>query len=124
VPAELAPTVRPACDLAKFTGTYAVVESGHIGGCSNVFSDATVVVNNGELVPTGLSCQSQLTAWSPDTCRAESATTCASDALSVTWNLALTDLLTDGSKLVGTGSVTMLGPVACEAVANLQLTRR
>jgi hypothetical protein len=123
-PAELAPPERPACDVSRLTGTYDVVESGRSGGCASVLGGQTVVLSNGQLVPSDMQCQSELDAWSPSTCRAQSKTTCTSAALNVTWDLTLTDLLTDGSKLVGSGQITMRGPVACDAMAGLQLTRQ
>jgi hypothetical protein len=123
-PAELAPSPRPPCDVARLTGTYAVSESSHVGSCGSVFSGPTLTLANGVLVPSDPACQGQLTGWAADACRAESTTTCTGTSLAVTWTLSLTDLLTDGSKLVGTGQVSMSSPVVCEGAAGLQLVRQ
>jgi len=123
VPTELAHPTRALCDLSNLAGTYAIVESDDSGGCSSVFITQTTALANGVLVPTDPSCQSQLISWSPDTCRAESTTTCTSTALNARWKLTLTDLLGDGTRLVGNGQVTMASPVPCEGAASLQLTR-
>jgi hypothetical protein len=124
VPAELAPATRPTCDLSKFNGIYTVAESSRSGGCTTVVGERAVRLSNGLWVPTDPTCQSQLTSWSPNTCRAESTTTCSSDSFDVSWSFTLTDLNADGSKITGTAEVSMVGPVKCDAAANLDLTRQ
>ena len=124
VPATLAPSTRPTCDLSRLTGTYALVESSHSGGCTAVIGERAMVLSNGLWIPTDPTCQSQLTAWSPTTCRAESTTTCTSESFNVSWTLTLTDLNADGSKLVGGASVSLLSPVTCDAAASIDLTKQ
>lgn len=123
-PEELAPPTRAQCDLANLTGTYAVVESSQSGSCWSILGTQTVALKNGLLRLGDSSCASELTSWSPDTCRADSTTVCSSSSLDVSWNLALTDLLTDGSKLAGSVEVTMASPLQCQGAASLELNRQ
>jgi hypothetical protein len=122
-PEELAPPTRAQCDLANLTGTYAVVESSQSGSCFSILGTQPVALKNGLLRLTDPTCSSELVSWSPDTCRAESTTACSSSSLEVSWNLALTDLLTDGSRLAGSVEITMTIPLQCQGAAELELTR-
>jgi hypothetical protein len=123
-PEELAPPARAQCDLANLTGTYAVVESSQSGSCFSILGSQTVALKNGLLRLSDPTCSSELVSWSPDTCRAESATACSSSSLEVSWSLALTDLLTDGSRLAGSVQISMSSPLECQGAADLELSRR
>lgn len=124
VPAELAASVRPPCDRNALSGSYAITESGHTGGCESVFNGRSTVLLDGLLQMPEPGCESQLLAWSPTTCRLQAATTCALSSGEVTWNIDLIDVIGDGSDLIGTGKVSLSGAVKCEGSAGLELVRQ
>lgn len=99
-------------------------ESNDTGGCASLFSGQTIVLVNGLLQMGDPTCQSDLTSWSSDTCTIQSATTCTSALLGVTWNLNLTDVMGDGSRLLGYGNAAMSTPVSCQGEAVLELIRQ
>ena len=124
VPPELVRPFWGPCDQSKLAGTYLIDESNHTGGCVSLFTSQTVVLANGLTQMGDPTCQSDLTAWSSDTCKLQSATTCTSALLGVTWNLNLTDVIGDGSRLLGYGDVSMSTPVSCQGEAVLELIRQ
>jgi len=124
VPPELVRPFWGPCDQSKFTGTYLVNESSDTSGCGRPFTSQTVVLANGLLQMGDPTCRSDLTSWSSDTCKIQSAATCTSTLLGVTWNLNLTDVMGDGSRLLGYGDVSMSTPVSCQGEAVLELIRQ
>lgn len=124
VPLELVRPFWGPCDQSKLTGTYLVGESNHTGGCASLFTSQTVVLANGLMQMGDPTCQSDLTSWSSDTCKIQSAATCTSALLGITWSLNLTDVMGDGSRLLGYGDVSMSTPVSCQGEAVLELTRQ
>lgn len=124
VPPDLVRPFWGPCNQSKLTGTYLVNELNHSGGCASLFTNQTIVLADGLMQMGDPTCQSELTSWSSDTCKIQSATSCTSALLGVTWNLNLTDVMGDGSRLLGFGSVSMSTPVSCQGEAALELIRQ
>jgi hypothetical protein len=124
VPPDL---VRPSwgpCDQTKLTGTYKV-NASHSGSCdASLFTGPTITLTNGLLQMSDPTCSSQLASWSPETCKIQSSAGCTSAVLGVTWNLTLTDVMGDGTRLLGYGDVTMSTPVTCQGSSSLELIRQ
>jgi len=91
---------------------------------TGLFSSQTVTLANGLLQMNDSSCSSQLTTWSPDTCQIQSTASCASTLLGVTWSLTLTDVMGDGSRLLGYGDVDLSAPTSCQGSSSLELLRQ
>ena len=101
-----------------------VNESTADSGCGSVFNTQTVVLANGLLQMADSTCQSELTSWSADTCEIESTTSCTSALIGIAWSLSLTDVMGDGSRLLGLGSISVSAPASCQAEAYLELIRQ
>ena len=124
VPSDLVRPFWGPCDQAKLTGTYAV-GGRQSGSCdASLFSSPTMTLANGLLQMNDSTCSSQLTSWSPETCKFQSTTSCTSALLGVTWNLSLTDVNGDGSRLLGYGDFAMSTPVTCQGSSSLELIRQ
>jgi hypothetical protein len=124
VPSDLVRPFWGPCDQAKLAGTYQV-NGSQSGSCTaNLFSGPTITLANGLLQMNDSTCTSQLTAWSPNTCKIQSNAICASTLLDVTLGLTLTDVMGDGSRLLGYGDVNMSAPVTCQGSSSLDLVRQ
>jgi hypothetical protein len=118
-PASLTRSWGP-CEQTQLTGTYAINEATSGGGCSKVFTSPTLVLEKG--LPQMSGCLSTTSTWSAETCNYRGTTTCSSG--DVTWTLSLTDVRGDGSQLLGSAEVDAKAPVACRAVARVELNRQ
>lgn len=124
VPSDLVRPLWGPCDQAKLTGTYAV-NGFQSGSCdASLFNGPTLTLASGLLQMNDSTCSSQLTSWSPDTCKIQSTAGCTSTLLDVTWNLSLTDVMGDGSRLLGYGDVATSAPVTCQGSSSLELLRQ
>jgi hypothetical protein len=124
VPSDLVRPFWGPCDQASLTGTYKVHGSQNGSCTASLFSSPTITLASGLLQMNDSTCTSQLTTWSPDTCKIQSSAICASTLLSVTWGLTLTDVMGDGSRLLGYGDVSMSTPVTCQGSSGLELVRQ
>jgi hypothetical protein len=112
------------CDQSQLTGQYAVTESHQTGGCSRLFTSSTVTLDKGVLLMADPNCRSQMVSSTASPCLAKSVTVCSSLANAVTWSLSVADPIGDGSKLLGSGSVEVIAPAACQGQASLELVRQ
>jgi hypothetical protein len=121
VPEELVRPERTSCDGASATAEYAVTEL-RSGMCPDFDADDLISLEDGVVVVDSPDCPTHSSTWSSD-CRLTSEYACQGPSLDATWQLSLSDVLGDGSRLFGTGTISMRAPIVCEGSFQLELRR-
>jgi hypothetical protein len=121
VPEELVRPERTSCDGASTTAEYAVTEL-RSGMCPDFDADDLISLEDGVVVVDSPDCPTHSSTWSSD-CRLTSEYACQGPSLDANWQMSLTDLLGDGSRLFGTGTISMRAPIVCEGSFQLELRR-